>query len=60
MLQPKFNLGNVTVSTEALCALLVSGQDADFFLQKHASGDWGSGDPATQERGLQEGRLVLG
>jgi hypothetical protein len=59
MLQPKFDLGNVTVSTEALCALLVSGQDADFFLQKHACGDWGSGDPATQERGLQEGRLVF-
>jgi hypothetical protein len=59
MLQPKFNLGNVTVSTEALCALLVSGQDADFFLQKHACGDCGFGDPATQERGLEEGSMVF-
>jgi hypothetical protein len=59
MLQPKFNVGNVTVSTEALCAMLVSGQDADFFLKKHASGDWGSGDSATQERGLREGSIVF-
>jgi hypothetical protein len=59
MLQPKFDLGKITVSTEALCALLVSGQDADFFLQKHASGDWGVCDPATQERGLREGSEVL-
>jgi hypothetical protein len=59
MLRPKFNVGKVTISTEALCALVASGQDADFFLQKHASGDWGDCDPATQEQGLREGSIVV-
>jgi hypothetical protein len=59
MLQPKFNVGKVTVSAEAHYTLVVSGQDADFFLQKHASGDWGDCDPAIQERGLREGSIVV-
>jgi hypothetical protein len=58
-MKPKFDVGKVTVRTEALCALTAAGQDADFFLQKHATGDWGSCDPATQEQGLRERSLVF-
>ena len=58
-MQPKFDLGKITVSTEALCALVHSGQDADFFLRKHASGDWGICDPASNEQGLRERSMVF-
>jgi hypothetical protein len=57
-MRPKFNLGNVTVMTEALCALIASGQDADFFLQKHVGGDWGFCGPAGNEQALREGLMV--
>src|SRR5262249_2252538 len=39
--------------------LALAGQDADFFLCKHASGDWGEEDPARQERALQNGLMVV-
>ena len=59
MQQPSFDLGKVTITTEALCALAVAGQDADFFLQKHASGDRGEFDPAIQEQALREWSMVV-
>jgi hypothetical protein len=59
MLRPKFDLGKVTISTEALCALIRSGQDADFFLQKHACGDWGTCDAQANEQGLRGGLMVM-
>ena len=58
-MQPKLELGKVTTTPEALFALTAAGQDADFFLQKHASGDWGICDPATQERALRERSVVF-
>jgi hypothetical protein len=48
-LEPKFDLGKVTVQKEAAYALSLAGQDADFFLGKHASGDCGEEDPAMSD-----------
>src|ERR1022692_1521900 len=39
--KPKFNLGEVEVQKEAAVALAQAGQEASYFLQRHASGDWG-------------------
>lgn len=54
-----FTLGKVSVKEEAGFALTISGQDADFFLEMHASGDWGDGDRAQNEQALQEKSMVL-
>ncbi len=37
----KFPLGQVVATPAALKALERAGQDAAFFLDKHAQGDWG-------------------
>jgi hypothetical protein len=42
--QPKFDLGKVIVKQDAATALELAGQDAGFFLRKHASGDCGEAD----------------
>ena len=39
--KPKFNLGQVVATPDALDALNESGQSPDFFLARHAKGDWG-------------------
>jgi hypothetical protein len=56
--QPRFDLGTVTVREEATLALALAGQDATFFLDKHATGDWGEGNPEQNERALREGSMV--
>ncbi len=56
---PRFELGKVTIKEEAAYALAVSGQDASFFLDKHAGGDWGEGNPDQNDQGLREGSLIL-
>jgi hypothetical protein len=58
-MRPRFDLGKVTVKEEAAYALSRSGQESAFFLDRHASGDWGEGDPEHNERGLREGSMVL-
>jgi hypothetical protein len=58
-MNPKFPLGKVTVKQEAAYALALAGQDAAFFLEKHASGDWGEETKALNEQGLQQGRMVM-
>jgi hypothetical protein len=58
-MQPRFPLGKVTVKDEAALALMLAGQDASFFLDKHAAGDWGDGNPAHNEQGLREGSMIL-
>jgi hypothetical protein len=58
-MQTKFPLGKVTVQEEAALALTLAGQDADFFLEKHAAGDWGEGDAAPNEAALREGQMLL-
>lgn len=59
---PKFELGKIVQAPGALAALERSGQDAEFFLEKHAQGDWGDvapDDQAENEKALQAGgRLV--
>jgi hypothetical protein len=62
MMTPKFELGKIVLTPGALEALSRAGQDAEFFLEKHAQGDWGDvapDDQAENERALLEGgRLV--
>ena len=61
-MSPKFELGKIVQTPGALEALERSGQDASFFLEKHAGGDWGdvaADDQAENERALLAGgRLV--
>jgi hypothetical protein len=57
--QPKFPLGTVVVQEEAALALALSGQDAAFFLDKHAVGDWGEEDAARNEEALRKGQMLL-
>lgn len=40
-MRPTFSLGQVVATPAALEAINKAGQTADFFLDKHASGDWG-------------------
>lgn len=37
----KFCLGQIAATPGAIEALEASGQDASFFLRRHAAGDWG-------------------
>ena len=55
---PKFDLGRVIVKEDAAFVLARAGQDAEFFLAKHAAGDWGEEDAAENEQGLREGSLL--
>jgi hypothetical protein len=57
-MMPKFDLGQVVATPGALEALNRAGQDAVFFLKKHASGDWGEvdgGDWKANQIALREG-----
>jgi hypothetical protein len=54
-----FPLGKVTVKEDAAHALAMAGQDASFFLDKHASGDYGAADREQNEEGLRQGVFVL-
>ena len=55
----KFEVGKVTIKDDAAFVLTRAGQDADFFLAKHAAGDWGEEEPAANERALREGHMLL-
>jgi hypothetical protein len=58
----KFELGQVVATPATLQALEESGQDVAFFLEKHASSDWGDVCPDDQranDQALRDGgRLV--
>ena len=41
VVQPKFALGQLVATPEALRALEESGQPPSFFLDRHVQGDWG-------------------
>jgi hypothetical protein len=56
---PKFELGKVIVKEDAGLALVRAGQDAEFFLAKHAAGDSGEEDPAGNEQALRDGHMLL-
>ena len=58
----KFPLGQIVATPGALEALEQSGQTADFFLAKHASGDWGevcNGDKKLNDEALVDGGRLL-
>jgi hypothetical protein len=58
-MQPKFDLGKIVIKEDAAFVLAWAGQDADFFLAKHAAGDWGEDHyPGLNEKGLREGSMV--
>lgn len=61
-MSPKFELGQVVATPAVLKALEESGQDVAFFLEKHASSDWGDVCPDDQranDQALRDGgRLV--
>lgn len=52
---PKFSLGKITIKEEAAYALSLAGQDAEFFIQRHASGHWEDADHLQNEQALAEG-----
>ena len=57
-----FPLGRIVVTPGALEALARGGQDAKFFLEKHASGDWGvldEHDRAESDDSLAHGFRIL-
>jgi len=58
----KFQLGQVIATPTALKAIEDAGQDPDFFLDKHAAGDWGevdTGDKRANEDALVSGDRLL-
>jgi hypothetical protein len=58
----KFNLGQVLATPDALDALQESGQSPDFFLARHAKGDWGevcSEDKELNDQSLVDGSRLL-
>jgi hypothetical protein len=54
----KFPLGRIVATPGALEALTESGQTPDFFLAKHASGDWG--EVCDEDKRLNDEALVSG
>ena len=58
----KFPLGQIVATPGALEALEQSGLTPDFFLAKHASGDWGevcNGDKKLNDEALVDGGRLL-
>ena len=58
----KFPLGQVVATPGALEALKESAQTPDFFLDKHANGDWGmvdAEDKAENDLSVREGLRIL-
>ena len=58
----KFPLGQIVATPAALEAIQKAGQPPDFFLDKHASGDWGEvcdEDKRLNDRALVDGNRLL-
>ncbi len=58
----KFPLGQIVATPAALEAIEAAGQTPDFFLAKHASGDWGEvskGDKKLNDEALVDGSRLL-
>ena len=59
---PKFSAGQIVATPDAIEALEESHQGADFFLERHLSGDWGDVDAEDwqlNDLALKEGSRVL-
>ena len=58
----KFPLGQVVATPDALKAIEDAGQTPDFFLDRHAQGDWGevdAGDRQANDQALVDGSRIL-
>ncbi len=58
----RFELGRLVATPGALEALQASGQTPDFFVAKHASGDWGDvcpDDAALNDAAVKDGSRIL-
>lgn len=58
----KFELGRIVATPGALEVIEAAGQEASFFLQKHASCDWGSvdaDDARANDAAIQTGERIL-
>jgi hypothetical protein len=58
VMQPKFDLGQVVATPEALRVLEESGQTPAFFLDQHIQGSWG--EVCDEDKGLNDQALVDG
>ena len=57
-IRPKFSLGQVGATIDALKALSDSGQTPDFFLDRHVLGDWG--EVCDEDKQLNDEALTTG
>lgn len=57
-LKAKFPLGRLAATPGALEAMMASGQTPEFFLARHAAGDWG--DVGGEDRRLNDEALLHG
>jgi hypothetical protein len=58
----KFHLGQVLATSGAMQALVESGQEAAFFLDRHAIGDWGvvcHEDALLNDEAVKDGARVI-
>jgi hypothetical protein len=61
-MNPKFSLGSIVATPDALAALAKTGDTSATFLRRHVSGDWGeldSDDRAENERSVDSGFRLL-
>lgn len=59
---PKFELGRTVATPGALEVIEAAGQEPSFFLEKHASGDWGKVDAAdaiANDAAIRSGERLL-
>lgn len=59
---PKFQLGQVVITPGARDAIAESGQTPEFFLDRHANGDWGQVDQEDwqlNDQALKDGDRLL-
>jgi len=62
MTTTKFPLGQICATPDALAAIEESGQAPDFFLDRHAAGDWGEVCPEDwqlNQESLTDGSRIL-
>lgn len=58
----KFNLGELVATPAAIQALQESGEEAAFYIARHAAGDWGvvgAEDQRRNEKALQDGTRIF-
>lgn len=61
-MKSKFSLGQIVITPGARDAIAESGQTPEFFLDRHAQGDWGCVDEedwAANDQSLKDGTRLL-